>query len=139
MENNKTTKQRKGGRPKKDSADKRTAEIKIRCLESEKIKIKSLSKTFGLSMSDYILIRSLDQKVIVNYKEMHKELHEIGTEFSRAGNNINQLAKYANIMNKMGKLDNSVAERLSLLLSDYVKKKDEMRIVLRKVIRELLK
>ncbi|WP_028298726.1 plasmid mobilization protein [Olivibacter sitiensis] len=139
MENNKTPKQRKGGRPEKESAGKRTAEIKIRCLAEEKNKIKSLSKSLGISITDYILKRALEQKIVVNYKEIHKELHEIGTEFSRAGNNINQLAKHANAMHKMGKLDHSIVERFSLLLSDYVKKKDEVRVVLRKVIRELLK
>ncbi|WP_286850679.1 MULTISPECIES: plasmid mobilization protein [Sphingobacterium] len=130
---------RTGGRPLKDSICKRTAEIKIRCLDQEKEKIRSLSKMHGLNMSDYILKAALDQKTWGNYKELHAELHRIGTEFSRAGNNINQLAKHANALNKIGRLDKTIIEQLNLILTDYVKENEAVRIILRKIVRELTK
>lgn len=136
MKNKKPNSQR-SGRPPKKLTDKRTAEIKVRCLLEEKDKIKSLSAKFGLSISDYVLKTSLQQKIWGNYKELHGELHRIGTEFSRAGNNINQLAKHANSLNKLGKLEKSIVDRLNLILTDYVKKNEAIRVVLRKIVREL--
>lgn len=129
----------KGGRPPLEDDERKHAIIKVYCQLSEKETILSEAKSSGLSVSDYAKRRLFGQKVIMNYHELFKELHEIGTEFSRAGNNINQLAKHANALNKMGKLDNSVIDMLTLLLEDYVKKKEEVRVVLRKVIRELVK
>lgn len=136
---NEKPKSRHGGRPPKAPMKKRTAEIKARCLVEEKEKIKFLAKESGLNISDYVLKKSLDQKVWGNYKELHREIHSIGTEFSRVGNNINQLARHANTLEKIGQLDKFSVERLNLMLIDYLNKHDEVRVVLRKIVRELTK
>lgn len=132
-------KKNKGGRPPLEEADRKQSIIKIYCQPLEKETILKEAKSSGLSVSDYAKRRLFGQKIIMNYYDLFKDLHEIGTEFSKAGNNINQLAKHANVLNKMGKLDKSVVDMLSLLLDDYIKKKEDVRVVLRKVIRELVK
>lgn len=136
---NENPKSRRGGRPLKAPMKKRTAEIKARCLVEQKEKIKFLAKESGLNISDYILKKSLDQKVWGNYKELHREIHSIGTEFSRVGNNINQLARHANTLEKIGQVDKLSMQRLNLILIDYLNKSEEVRIVLRKIVRALTK
>ncbi len=129
----------KGGRPLLKENEKKDALVKIYCRISEKEAIVKAARSAGLTVSDYAKKRMLGEKVVLNYGDIFKELHVIGTEFSRAGNNINQLARHANSLNKVGKLDKSIADSFNLLLSDYVKKNEEIRIVLRKLTRELTK
>lgn len=134
---NKNLKKNKGGRPTLPLDEKKTGRIEVRCTAEQLIAIKKTAKDAGLSVSEYLVKRALNNKIIYNYNTLFQELHAVGTEFSRAGNNINQLAKHANSLNKIGKLDPSVVDRTHLILEDYVKKKDELRGVLRKIIREI--
>lgn len=136
---NEKTRSRRGGRPPKEPINKRTSEIKVRCLAEEKEKIKFLAKEFGLNISDYVLKKSLNKKVWGNYKELHREIHSIGTEFSHIGTNINQLAKHVNTLEKIGKIEKVSVEHLSSILIDYLRKYEEVRVILRKIVRELTK
>jgi len=54
-------------------------------------------------LTEYSLIASLD---------------ELGAELGRSGNTINQLVKYANTLNKIGKVDEAVMNRFNVLFSD---------------------
>lgn len=130
-------KKNKGGRPVLKDDERKDALIKIYCQISEKERVTKEAKSAGLTVSDYTKRRLFGETIVLNYREIFSELHLIGTEISRAGNNINQLAKHANSLNKIGKLDSSMAEKLSLMLEDYVQKKESLRVALRKIIREL--
>ncbi len=68
-----------------------------------------------------------------------QELHQIGTSLSRAGNNINQLAKHANGLNKIGCLNESIIDRLNIVLGDYNANREKIRIAFRRIIREMAK
>ena|SRR5690606_28760049 len=127
------------GRPLKPDKEKKLAYIRFRCHEDEKKQIVSLSKSYGLSMTDYILKKALDKKVVFNHIELIKEIHEIGTELSRAGNNINQLSKHANTLNKSGRLNESIIHRLNIILDEYNENQDKIRVAFRRIIRELTK
>ena len=138
MENQNKRKNR-GGRPKLSETEKQAAQINIRCSIEQYNEIKKIAKDSGLSMTDYLLKRALNNKIVYNYNMLIDELNTVGTEFSRAGNNINQLAKHANSLSKSGNLDKSLVERLNLVMVDYAKKYDEMRVLLRSIRRELTK
>lgn len=138
MENQNKRKHR-GGRPKLPNNEKQATQINIRCSIEQYEKIKKTAKDSGLSVTDYLLKRALNNKIVYNYNALIDELNAVGTEFSRAGNNINQLAKHANSLSKIGKLDKSLIDRLDLVLLDYTKKYDDIRVLLRGIRRELTK
>ncbi|WP_423128475.1 plasmid mobilization protein [Gaoshiqia sp. Z1-71] len=127
------------GRPRNKSEENKTSEIKVRCLPREKEEIIRLAKTYGLSMTAYVLRRSLGQKITFNHIELLKELHRLNLELARTGNNINQLARYANTMNKAGKLKPEIADKLHAILASYIQKQDEVRVAFRKLIRMMSK
>lgn len=138
MENQNKRKKR-GGRPRLSETEKQATQINIRCSIEQYNQIKTTAKDSGLSVTDYLLKRALNNKIVYNYNILIDELNSVGTEFSRAGNNINQLAKHANSLNKIGKLDKSLIERMNLVMVDYTKKYDDMRSMLRSIRRELTK
>ncbi|WP_319591744.1 plasmid mobilization protein [uncultured Draconibacterium sp.] len=129
----------KGGRPKLSNSEKRIAEIHIVCNKGDKTRIKELAKSYGLTMTEYILRKCFDENVSFNHVEFLKEIHVLGTELSRQGNNINQLAKYTNTLTIEKRLTPEIATRLEEILLEHIKKQEEVRIAFRTLIRELAK
>lgn len=129
----------KGGRPKRSNSEKRIAEIHIVCNKGDKTRIKELAKSYGLTMTDYILRKCFDENVSFNHVEFLKEIHVLGTELSRQGNNINQLAKYTNTLTIEKRLTPEIATRLEEILLEHIKKQEEVRIAFRTLIREMAK
>ena len=60
---------------------------------------------------------------ITNKKELIKQLDAIGTQISKIGNNINQIAKYANIQIKTNKVDQRTLERFNKHMEAYLQEK----------------
>lgn len=129
----------KGGRPKLSNSEKRIAEIHIVCNKGDKTRIKELAKSYGLTMTEYILRKCFDENVSFNHVEFLKEIHVLGTELSRQGNNINQLAKYTNTLTIEKKLTPEIATRIEEILLEHIKKQEEVRIAFRTLIREMAK
>ena len=130
---------RKGGRPILSDSLAKKGEIKLRCTHVEKNIIKSRAKEYGLTMTDFILRKCLDQKVVFNHIDYLKEIHALNLELGRQGNNINQLAKYANTLSVSNKLNPDVAARLLEVLDVYINKQEEVRVAFRRLIREMAK
>lgn len=129
----------KGGRPKLSNSEKRIAEIHIVCNKGDKTRIKELAKSYGLTMTEYILRKCFDENVSFNHVEFLKEIHVLGTELSRQGNNINQLAKYTNTLTIEKRLTPEIAARLEEILLEHIKKQEEVRVAFRTLIREMAK
>jgi hypothetical protein len=127
------------GRPLKTEG-KRTKKIDARFTEDEFKVVLELEKTLGISRTDLVRTRLLQNArlTVINAKELIALLDSIGTEIGRCGNNINQLAKYANVLNKYGKLSPMVMERFNLLFEDYTENQKKLEISLRKIIRTLV-
>jgi len=128
---------KKGGRPKVSDRKRKSSYVRFRCSEEEKKQIISLSKTYGVSMTDYIMRKALDMKLVTNHLQMMNEIHALGTELARSGNNINQLAKHVNALNKAGRLDQMFLPQLADLLEKHHRKQDEIRTAIRKITREM--
>ena len=128
----------KKGRPEKTKG-KRIRKIDTRFTEEEFKAVLGLEKTLGVRRTDLVRTRLLQnaQLTIINAKELIGLLDEIGTELGRCGNNINQLAKYANILNKYGRLSPVVVERFNLLFEVYIGNQKALEAALRKIIRAL--
>jgi len=128
--------QRLKGRPLKEK-DKRIKKIDARFTQDEYDTILELAKTLGLRKSDLVRTRLLQDArlTIVNAKELIGFIDSIGTEMGRCGNNINQLAKYANILKKKGVLSPLVSKRFNILFEQYIGNQKQLEISLRKIIR----
>ncbi len=70
---------------------------------------------------------------------MVREIHQLNLELARAGNNINQLAKHANTLQRVKRLKPEIADMFNALMTDYLQKQDEIRKVFRKLTREMSK
>jgi hypothetical protein len=124
------------GRPLLETG-KRTKKIDVRFTEEEYKIITSLEKALGISKTELLRRRVLNNAAatVINAKHLIGDLDAIGAEMNRVGNNINQLAKHANTMRLKGALSPAIAEYFNGLFSDYLKIQHHLEISLRKIIR----
>lgn len=111
--------------------------MEVKCYPHEKSEIARLAKSYGLNASDYIIRKALGKNTGFDHVAMLKEIHRIGTELSRAGNNINQLSKHANALSKAGMLNQGIVSHFKVLMEDYLKQQEQIRTIFRGLLREL--
>ncbi|RZJ92353.1 MAG: plasmid mobilization relaxosome protein MobC [Chryseobacterium sp.] len=126
------------GRPPLVSG-KRIKKIDVRFTEEEFDLILVMEKASGMKKADLIRKKVLSEgeSMLIDSKLMMNNLDATGQELSRAGNNINQLARYANILNQDGLLSGVLVDRLLLELRKYNKIKMDLERLMRKLIRLL--
>jgi hypothetical protein len=126
------------GRPSLKSG-KRSKKIDARFTEEEYKIILDLEITLGIRRTEIIRMRVLQgsAQLVVNAKEMIQHLDRVGAELGRVGNNINQLAKYVNTLNKRGLLSAQIMERFNILFDQYIETQQSLEIALRKIIRQM--
>jgi len=131
MQNNR----KKAGRPQK-AEDKRTKKIDVRFTDAEYRTIAELEETLGISKTELVRQRLLHgaRLTILNARELVAALDKIGAELGRSGNNINQLARYANALNKQNVLSPQVVAEFNRLFADHVERQQELTVVLRKIL-----
>lgn len=124
------------GRPQLESG-KRTKKIDARFTEDEYNLIIGLEKTLGISKTELLRRRVLNNAgaTIINAKDLINSLDGIFAEMGRIGNNINQLAKHANVLKLQGALSPIVAEQFDIHFQKYLLIQQQLEISLRKVIR----
>ncbi|WGQ08970.1 plasmid mobilization relaxosome protein MobC [Pedobacter gandavensis] len=127
---------RKIGRPEMTSG-KRTKIIKARLTEEEFKTLLKIENQVGTTRMELIRQRVLyhSGSVLVNAQELLKLLDAIGEELGRSGNNINQLARHANVLNKQGMLNAEVASRFNELFTVYIQIQQEIEKAIRQIIR----
>ncbi len=122
------------------TGEKRTKKIDARFTEEEYKLVQEMEKTLGVRKTDLVrngLLKN-SRSVIINAKELIGQLEKAGAEIGRSGNNINQLARYANMLNKKDILSPVVAERFNILLGQYLDNQKGLETVLRKIIRMMI-
>ena len=129
-------KRKPGGRPKLTEGG-RVKKIDARFTEKEYEVILNLEKTLGIRKTDLVRQRLLESApaVIINAKVLIAAVDAIGTELGRCGNNINQFAKYVNILQKRNRADPLVVEQFNRLFTDYIGQQENLEIALRGIIR----
>lgn len=128
---------RSTGRKKKPVEVVRSVRYSVRFTEGENNDLLTIARTLGISVAELLRTKGLGTKnIAINGVNLIASLDKIGAELGRSGNNINQLAKHANTLNKEGKVDASVMNRFNVLFSDYIITKREIQVALRKIIRE---
>lgn len=126
------------GRPRLNEG-KRTKWVNVRFTDEEYKEITELEQELGKTKTELIRMRVLTdtKKTVVNSKELIRYLDSAGAEMGRVGNNINQLAKYANTLRLKGRLDPSVASEFNLLFKEYILVQKQLEAALRKIIRAM--
>lgn len=121
----------------KELSPKKTRRFELRLSDQELNQFLELEKSLGISRADIVRIRVLknSSKMLVNTKELMCQLDQIGAELGRAGNNINQLARHANILQKQGLLGPNVTAEFTSLFLEYIKVQRELEKLIRQIIR----
>lgn len=122
------------------TGEKRTKKIDARFTEDEYKLVLEMEQTLGIRKTDLVRNGLLENSkpVIINAKELIRHLDKAGSELNRSGNNINQLARYANSLNKKDILSPVVVERFNILLGQYLDNQKDLETVLRKIIRMMI-
>ncbi len=108
--------------------------------ELEYKKIKVLYHASGQkSVSDFMRTLILDENKsnsIINNVELIKRLDILGLAINRIGNNINQLAKYANIQIKSGKVNTAVIIDFMEVMDKYLQERRALAKAYRAMVRK---
>ncbi|MBD1424050.1 ribbon-helix-helix domain-containing protein [Sphingobacterium arenae] len=125
------------GKSKPLSNEQRTRRFELRLSEAERGQFLELEKALGISRADIVRVRVLhhSKRMLLNATEMMKLLDSIGTELGRSGNNINQLARHANILQRQGVLTPALIHDLTPLLGEYIRVQRELEKTFRQLIR----
>lgn len=117
--------------------EQRTRRFELRLSEAERAQFLDLENALGLSRADIVRVRVLQhsKKMLVNTTEIMKLLDSIGAEIGRSGNNINQLAKHANILQQQGMLHSNLIRDLTPLLTEYIGSQRKLEQSIRQLIR----
>ena len=118
---------------------KRTRLIKAKLTDEEFAKLLEIQKTSGMNRMELIRRRVLGggAAVAVNAVELLTALDTNGAELGRAGNNINQLARHANVLNRQGRLAPEVVTEFNRLFTDYIRTQRELEKNFRQLLRAM--
>jgi len=118
---------------------KRTRIIKAKLTDEEFSALLEIQKASGMNRMELIRKRVLGKGVhtTINAGELLVALDDIGSELGRAGNNINQLARHANVMNKQGRLSPQIVTDFNARFSDYISTQQELEKLLRHILRAM--
>jgi hypothetical protein len=112
---------RKGGRPKKGIAQRKSRMVSIRFSEPEYYAVKRRASLAGLTVSAYSHAAILDGKIVEPVK---KEEMDLLRKLSGEANNLNQLAHRANSF-QMPYLENEIKNTLDLFTEIIEKLSDD--------------
>jgi len=116
-----------------ENRDKR---LWIRLTESEDKEIKNKAKEMGVSVSKYLRTRIFKSEAsLINAVDFLKAYKERVYELKKIGNNINQLARYVNYIEKTGQMNPALMEELNKNLQDFIRCQRETADLNRKILK----
>ena len=120
--------------------ERRSFKIDVRFTEAEYRHIEQIEKELGIGKAELIRRKVLhDGKgMALNAVELLNRLDAVSLELSRSGNNINQLACYANRLQKRGLLSAPVIDEYNRLLHRHESDQMELAMLFRKLIRMMI-
>lgn len=126
------------GRPELKTG-KKTKYLQARLSEQEYQMLVKTAKELNLSQTELIRARVLNnnQSLLINAKEAIQTLDKISMELNRAGNNINQIARYTNSLKLQEKENNDIISEFNRLFGNYIQTQQDLEKALRKIMRQL--
>lgn len=87
--------------PKKDGDRYRTVTVRVRVKISEKLKLQINAANAGLSVSDWIRVKTIDAKPFLSKPKPEQEvLLKLLAELGKQGSNLNQIARHYHRQNE---------------------------------------
>ena len=122
-------------RPKKDSRLHKTRKIDFRLDETQYSIIEKYAADAGMSVSDYVRHQAVYGKVEISYPVIAKvtDLQELTSQFAAIGNNLNQIAQKAHVLNV---IDAQRYDRYARMAEDLVREITRAMIEPRKMTQE---
>jgi hypothetical protein len=138
MENKRTI--RGAGRPVKEKG-KRDKMILIRLSDIELEQLLLLEDETGSNRSNLfrVMVLNNSDRVFLNARELLKKLNVISGEMGRIGNNINQLARHTNTLNKNSNVPIGVVTNFNDLMTEYLLVEQELHKAFRDIYRLMSK
>lgn len=116
--------------------DNKVKRKEIRLTQKEYDKLLQMAAASGKSVSEYIRAKLFGgEKATINAVEFLKEYRKQIYEMHKTGNNINQLAHYANICIKSGKLSESVVQEMNRRLGELTRIEMKLEDAMHKILR----
>ena len=121
------------------SEGKRIKKIDARFTEEEYKEVEKMEAALGLKKTDLVRLRLLGNSaaLIMNSTELIKTLDAVGIELGRQGNNINQLARYANTLSNQGALSPTVVRHFMDLMERHHRNQAALELAMRKIIKAI--
>lgn len=141
MEKTKATSSKKGigGRKKLPAGKHLNKKLQIHVTEEENTQIENDFANSGLnSKSEYLRQRLLKpgrRSSSINPIELLKQIDKIGAELGSIGNNMNQIAKYANLLSLRGELNMHPIKQFNMLMDEYMSTRRELVKAYRAIIK----
>jgi hypothetical protein len=117
--------------------EKKDKRLWIRLTAAEHDEVKRQSAGMGVSVSKYIRTRIFKsgEAPVINAVEYLSAYREGVRELKKIGNNINQLARYANHIQNSGLVQAAVMDEMNKLLQDFVRCQRETADLDRKILK----
>ena len=116
--------------------DNKVKRKEIRLTQKEYDKRLQMAAASGRSVSGYIRAKLFGgEKATINAVKFLKEYRKQIYEMHKTGNNINQLAHYANTCIKSGKLSEAVVQEMNQRFGELIKIEIKLKDAMRKIIK----
>jgi len=124
------------GRRKPKELVNRTKRFEIRLTAEEFNRLKSEAEEYGHSPTQYVRKRIFKREVaVINAVEFLSQYRERNRQLNKIGNNINQLARYANYVENSGKVSPAIIEELNSCLREFVRCQRETADLNRRILK----
>jgi len=128
----------KGGRPKKSDKERRDKTVLIKFTEDEKSQIYKESEDLGWKQPLVYFrnkLLSKNSSAGHNPQSLFKALNKLNPELNRVGNNINQIAKYVNYLDKNNMVDQKFIAEYNTYFKQMLEVQQEYTLVIKAYLR----
>ncbi len=108
----------------------------MRLTEAEHEALLGMERSLGMARAEIVRHRVFGRTTqVANARQLMQQLDALGAELGRSGNNVNQLARHANTLNRQGTLGPAALAGINGALGDYTEIQHQIERKLRKLIR----
>lgn len=118
------------------AGDNRTRRFEMRLTEAEHGALLEMERSLGMARAEIVRHRVFSGTTqVADARQLMQQLDALGAELGRSGNNVNQLARHANTLNRQGTLGPAALAGIDGSLGDYTEIQRQIERQLRKLIR----
>ena len=116
--------------------DNRGRRFEMRLTEAEHAALQEMERSLGMTRAEIVRHRVFGRTTqVADARILMKQLDGLGAELGRSGNNVNQLARHVNMLNRMGSLTPVALAGMDGTLGNYTEVQRQIELQLRRLIR----